>query len=478
MYLLIFSIALLFMLPEVEAKKEVIMKKTIYFHIGSNKTGSSALQAFFSENSAILEEKGIYYPPQPKYWNEKFKISSGNAQHLFDDCDKYELDEKGKNKIDNIISLTEKHNKILLSSEWLWPINDKTAFFNNFKRDNIEIIVIVYLRRQDEYFESAINQRIKVSKYRTIAYPECLNPKDELNSPLEELNYHKELEKIKLSIGASNIIVKPYEKEQFKNNNIFSDFLNILNLELTDEFTLPPKEVNPRLNRDFTEIKRIWNSLPIDEETLFKVFCEHLITLSINSDNNFKESNESLFSYKEKLEILHKYDESNQNIAKEYLGRSDGKLFISLPHKNDEISEPYSGPTKESVIQAFGYLYCKQFKEIEELKNKNSHQDLRIDENVEIVKENSSKINLLLEENKKLEDKINNNAEKLKETSSQIDLLLEENKKLVKHYSVLEDKFNNNESEYHRVIKSRSWKITKPLRRAKQLLLKLKEKLI
>lgn len=324
----------------------------------------------------------------------------------------------------------------MLSSEWLWLINDKTTFFNNFKKENIEIVVIVYLRRQDEYLESAINQRIKVSKYKTVSYPECLNPNESLNSPMEELDYYKELEKIKLSIGNLNIIVRPYEKEQFKNNNIYSDFISIFNLELTDDFILPPKKVNPRLNRDFMEIKGICNSLPIDDETLFNVFRESLIKLSVNKEDALTEFEYSLFSYHEKLDIMNKYGESNKKIAREYLGRMNGMLFINSVPKDNEDRKPYDGPSIENVIRAFGYLVCKIVQENEELRRHTNNHDLKIAECINKIEENSSKIDLLVEENKTLLDK----------------------------HNILEDKFQNIVSEYYRLANSKSWRITKPLR--------------
>lgn len=38
------------------------MKKTIYFHIGFPKTGTTSLQSFCYKNSQILEENGFLYP--------------------------------------------------------------------------------------------------------------------------------------------------------------------------------------------------------------------------------------------------------------------------------------------------------------------------------------------------------------------------------------------------------------------------------
>src|SRR5687767_12854860 len=39
------------------------MKKTIYFHIGADKCGSSSIQDFCDEHRADLITDGYYYPP-------------------------------------------------------------------------------------------------------------------------------------------------------------------------------------------------------------------------------------------------------------------------------------------------------------------------------------------------------------------------------------------------------------------------------
>ena len=41
------------------------MDKVVYLHIGTPKTGSSAIQFFCGNNRKLLKEKGVAYPKMP-----------------------------------------------------------------------------------------------------------------------------------------------------------------------------------------------------------------------------------------------------------------------------------------------------------------------------------------------------------------------------------------------------------------------------
>lgn len=52
--------------------------RTLYFHTGTHKTGSTALQAYLAANATLLGEAGVGY----KFWPGTYQ-SMGNGQHLF-----------------------------------------------------------------------------------------------------------------------------------------------------------------------------------------------------------------------------------------------------------------------------------------------------------------------------------------------------------------------------------------------------------
>ena len=57
-----------------------------------------------------------------------------------------------------------------------------------------------------------------------------------------------------------------------------------------------------------------------------------------------------LLSPQQRREIIAKYEESNTKVAREYLGREDGRLFYAPLPDPDEPWEPYEGLTVEKVV--------------------------------------------------------------------------------------------------------------------------------
>ncbi len=100
--------------------------KTLYFHIGTSKTGTTAIQSFCYKNRDILKNKGIIYPiSMGGIPSESFEFTDGNLGDNLSACTS--LEEKAK----KIYSLISNNEKTLISSERIWfEIKDKQTFFN------------------------------------------------------------------------------------------------------------------------------------------------------------------------------------------------------------------------------------------------------------------------------------------------------------------------------------------------------------
>lgn len=49
------------------------MKKTLYVHVGTTKTGTTAIQSFCIDNDEVLHRKGYCYPLFPYRYKELLK---------------------------------------------------------------------------------------------------------------------------------------------------------------------------------------------------------------------------------------------------------------------------------------------------------------------------------------------------------------------------------------------------------------------
>ena len=135
--------------------------KTIFIHIGTPKTGTTAIQNFLNDNRTTLKKYGLIYPVfKVKYQRERsvrnghWLINPEVSREKYDECMKH------------LIHVTNKFSRVVLTDEGFWNRGGaETDFWLNLRKvlepRDIQLKVIVYLRRQDDYAYSYYAQRIK-----------------------------------------------------------------------------------------------------------------------------------------------------------------------------------------------------------------------------------------------------------------------------------------------------------------------------
>ncbi|WEK53926.1 MAG: hypothetical protein P0Y55_15375 [Candidatus Cohnella colombiensis] len=330
------------------------MRKLLYLHVGMHKTGSSAIQALLTLNNMKLQDKGFFFPNPPNF-DQAYQTSEGNAGFLYKLFVDNELDEI-KKYIESI-----EHSKIILSSEYLFQalLEYPERFFKVF--NDYDYKIICYVRRQDDLFSSMYNQMVKNHDLEDkLSALKFIEGKSDFHKVLFECLKYTELE---------NVIVRPYEKQQFYKGNIYSDFLNCIGLELEESYCLPEKIVNPSLSWDSLEFRRLLNSMAIDrDEPLRKFPINELLaryTVEMNRGEPFGENN--TFPSKKRIEIINSFYEKNKQIANRFLHRKSGELFLDpLPDidKRDEWNKQLS---IEDMIKICRYILSSTYQDDVEL---------------------------------------------------------------------------------------------------------------
>jgi hypothetical protein len=84
------------------------------------------------------------------------------------------------------------------------------------------------------------------------------------------------------------------------------------------------------------------------------------------------EKRQHLLSPQQRRDIISPFEESNAKVAREYLGRSDGRLFYAPLPDLQEPWKPYEGLTMEKIVPIFIQMifninkrYQKQERELE-----------------------------------------------------------------------------------------------------------------
>jgi hypothetical protein len=311
------------------------METNLYIHIGTHKTGSTALQVFFQINRHLLKENGVLYPG----------IHENHFPLTKELCDP-QIDVLKEGTVTNqvfseIYTAIGNVHSILLSSESFIAGGRSLIcrLVETLKRYNINIpvTVIVYCRPQTEYLESAYRQLVNSKNGReSKTFANFLQPKTLQKS----FDYYNLLNNWAIFFGRENIKVIRYAK-----SISVADYLNIfknpINIAEGVQLQKPPSSrSNISICATYTEFLRWMNIFGIPDEAF-----ESLKQLT----SVIKEYPSLRFLSAEQEESIRlAVQESNRLVAIDYLLNEDGRLF-------PDTSTPSGSPNIETIQQNCRY---------------------------------------------------------------------------------------------------------------------------
>ena len=317
--------------------------KTLYLHIGTPKTGTTAIQHFLLKNRTVLEEHGYCFPELPCHYT--YARNNRNGYFLT----AHTGYKKGFKQLENLFGV---YDNIILTEETLWRhlyVHPQIAtdLMAHAKENNYQIRVIVYLRCQDEFIISLWKENVKHRKHAlTLTFQERLPQVLENESFI--LEYASRLDELAAVFGRDQLTVRRYEKSSWKNGLIIDDFLACIGLEHTADFEELEALKNPSLSENTVEIKRIINKEPSFSQDENRYLYHFLREISADSSAAYPCS---MLSKDEANELLHQFDGENARVAEEYI--CDGNpLFSRTPGETVKWS-PDNPYLREDIIRFF-----------------------------------------------------------------------------------------------------------------------------
>ncbi|WP_158967030.1 hypothetical protein [Paraglaciecola sp. L3A3] len=219
------------------------MEKNIFIHVGPPKTGTSAVQKWFSENVRELQNLGVFYPSHEVDQNG---VSSGNVRTIYD----INSEKKIELNLEKLNSLIEKfensqYHTLLLSSEF---------FFRGMlelKKYIPKAKFIAYIRNPMEIKESSYNQSVKRHFQQRV-----------LNAGRSQrLPYMDRLVSYVEANSGDDLTIRLYGKQYFENANIVSDVLSLLGINLDVDLPF----VNNSYQFEALEFKRWFNQFELEQ---------------------------------------------------------------------------------------------------------------------------------------------------------------------------------------------------------------------
>ena len=346
--------------------------KTMYLHIGTPKTATTAIQTFCNENQNALKENGYIFPVFPydygsiqQFRNGHFLIDGlygKNWRERKEAADQVFVEGFGQ-----IYEMFKEYDNIILSDEGIWNhsfLRDASFWKRmegELKKGLFQLKIVVYLRRQDDFLFSWWNQQVKEGN--VMAADSDWNELVE-TMPMIRLDYYEMLEQIAGKVGKENLIVRVFEKDKLYGGNIYADFLNAVGLELTQNYKMISQLSNPSLTKDNIEIKRIVNTLGVSPAA--NSFFRKILTEQSEQETVVKKDRRcSMFSKEEFEDFMKNYQEGNDRVAKEYLNREC--LFDNV-YKAESKWEPDTHAMLQTTISLMGEMMSYTTSENDKLK--------------------------------------------------------------------------------------------------------------
>lgn len=322
------------------------MKRKLILHIGMHKTGTTAIQNFFERNrQSNLEDYKLYYPrtdrkplaEEPRH----FFLSAAVTQHRLQPkaAASTPSPQQVVKQIAEEIYATPAETA-LLSTEGLsmpWPeIAEEYAAFSEY----FDVEVLAILRRQDLFAESLHSQLIRKQR-ETRSLIEFINSTD----IQRRLDYRSMLAWWEAAFGTRAIHVMLFEEPMLQRGLIESIF-DRLSIPILGP--LPCRRTNVSPPRDVIELLRHINGCVLTKRSPARraqLRNRHL--MKIISQLEIAGGSTRILGRSERRQLLENHQQGNAEIARRYLGRTDGRLFIDDTDRDCYPNETWTMPEDE-----------------------------------------------------------------------------------------------------------------------------------
>lgn len=353
------------------------MSRKLVLHIGTHKTGTTAIQGAMAANVPALKAQGYAYPLFPARFEGvpndrngyfigrlvKDVVKPGSIEE-----DRLALAQTCSAELEKYLDAPE---DVILSDERLWYSATGYGQYWTVLRSLMEDIgfrefeIILYLRRQDRFAEALWNQFVKGDTRMTESLQEYLNGK----VMRRVCDYAKGLDALADTFGKENLSVHVFDRARMKGGNVVPDFVNAIGVDIAPFKEPENKEANVRLSNDVMEIKRLLNA----SET-YASMPNFMRQTMLDISTAHPESNKTnILPAAKRQEFLARYEEGNAYVAREYLGIESGELFE--PAKADAYPDwtPDSDSMRTALTLAFDALLAQNRDYREGIRKANQH---------------------------------------------------------------------------------------------------------
>lgn len=209
----------------------------LIMHIGSPKTGTTAIQGFLKANTKVLAQNGVNF----------IRAGRTNIAHnsLVGPLRRGKATETLGAIRDEIHAAPNSLH--ILSSEMFFSAKVAEKLGRGLPRGIWENCkVICYLRRPDKYAEAMYKQKVKNGQIDP-------DPMAFLQGFVDKLNYSATLDAFAKLVGEANVLVRPFDREHLVSGDAVTDFCSHAGINNLSKYTFADADSNKSLSTAVSE---------------------------------------------------------------------------------------------------------------------------------------------------------------------------------------------------------------------------------
>ena len=303
------------------------MLERLFLHIGVEKTGTKTLQLAMDVNRDLLQRHGFVYPTLPGpphhrglvlYAADELAISHMRPLAGLADGDLYgEFIEQFPSRLAAALSVPDTKTAILSNedcSSRLTTVEEIARLYDLLSRLARECRIIVYLRRQDELAASRYSSNIKAGHINSV----------EADEEPYWYDYQQLLDRWAAVFGPDRLTVRIFEPRQLYEGDLLADFSFAIGFEQHKLLQRPPNQNQSLDIRSLEFLRRFNMHVPVlvdGQPNASRGPIVEAITAASTSERLMPTAEAA-------TAFLEKFAASNAEVARKYLKRADGVLFM------------------------------------------------------------------------------------------------------------------------------------------------------
>ncbi len=311
--------------------------RRLVLHIGTQKTGTSAVQKWLNENQQQLLKSGYYYPLTGQWTDHSHHHWAIALWDAIRTSEPTALHKLIANLITELRSADLGETAVILSSEIFekLPIHAKgrKVLEEFFDLLDVDVEVIAFLRRQDLLIESWFKQWVKDINRRISVPPErFIGEQSRFLDYNELLSMWRSLPRVRNLKVATNALL----------HNPIDEMERLLDLDIVDRKGNRFEVVNASLDGEALRLKYFVNRFPLTPE-------EDLEVLSCIDRMDLSRERLNLFSDEERATFVGRFARSNALLAKTY--RVDDFETPAIGRPVPRFSAEFDGVARNNLLR-------------------------------------------------------------------------------------------------------------------------------